>query len=138
MFLNNGTHYNDSHIILTKITEIYEMKDITINLYYIPSRFTQIQDYHIHGFTLFNDIPDRTYIIYLNPNLTNEQLIKVLIHEMVHVNQMYNGDLYYINNRFIVYKNDTIDLVNIPYFMRSFETDAFLEERYIHNKYFKK
>lgn len=41
----------------------------------------------------FADYDDEEYIVYLNPDLSDEQLVRTLIHEMVHIHQYISGRL---------------------------------------------
>ena len=62
------------------------------------------------------------FIIDLNPMWDDNQLEKTLMHELVHVYQMYSGDLK-TKNGYFIWKNETY-LFSTPYRSRLWEIDA--------------
>lgn len=64
-------------------------------------------------------------IIYIKPTLSRMMAIKILSHELIHLQQYTQKRLKVINKNLIKFNNDTINIYLTPYESREWEIEAF-------------
>jgi hypothetical protein len=64
-------------------------------------------------------------IIFIKPSLTRTKSIKILSHELVHLQQYLDERLIVFENGYVCWENDTLDFRQIPYDKRPWEREAF-------------
>jgi len=64
-------------------------------------------------------------IIFIKPSLNRVKAIKILSHELVHLQQYLDERLIVFDNGYICWENDTLDFKQIPYDKRPWEREAF-------------
>lgn len=111
-----------SMVVLNKIMN-YDT--ITLKIFNKPSHINH-NDYDIIGFVERNFLEKNSYIIYINKNLSFNELKTLISHEMVHIDQIQKGDLvtFFSNYEYSIYKGDTIYFMKVSYENRPFEIDA--------------
>jgi len=73
---------------------------------------------------------EHQYIIFID-NMSRDEYITVLSHELIHLKQYYNKDLI-VNDKDVIWKGDKIDLTLYTYENRPWERDAFDNENKIY------
>jgi hypothetical protein len=76
------------------------------------------------------------YLIYIYFNLDHDRLVRAVIHELVHVNQMQSGRMF-VKRDCIIYNGFSYNKT-MPYNERPFERDAIKKSDELFNKYFTK
>lgn len=76
------------------------------------------------------------YYLFID-ELSNEEAIRVISHEIIHINQYHSKDLIY-ENGLIVWKGDTLELNSIVYDNRPWEIEAYDHQADLSNKISKK
>jgi hypothetical protein len=64
-------------------------------------------------------------IIFIKPSLTRTKSIKILSHELIHLQQYLDERLIVFENGYVCWENDTLDFRKIPYDKRPWEREAF-------------
>jgi hypothetical protein len=64
-------------------------------------------------------------IIFIKPSLTRTKAIKILSHELVHLQQYLDERLIVFDNGYVCWENDTLDFKQILYDKRPWEIEAF-------------
>lgn len=112
--------------------------DIDSNIVYVfdleTSQFDKETGGDVKGFTLY--ISDHVHQIYVDPEMSRNQTIKWLAHELVHVHQQSRGDLR-VQGDFLYFRNEIVDPVGIDYYQRPWEIEAYLKQDSVSN-YIKK
>ena len=66
-----------------------------------------------------------------------KSLEEILSHELIHIQQMENGDLIPLFNGKVIYKDELINLLDVDYDHRKYEIDAFKQEKIIYKQLIK-
>lgn len=129
VYSNVDIEYSDSltMILLNKVFDIN-----TINLYInYMYRDLVINGINIRAYTeKYND----KYIIFLNKNINKSEFKKIMCHEVIHIKQMYDGDLIKINNEKYIWKGDTFKYNNVDYYDREYEKEAYDKQSKVLNE----
>jgi hypothetical protein len=64
-------------------------------------------------------------IIFIKPSLKRTNAIKIISHELVHLQQYLDKRLIILGNGIVCWENDTINLSSTPYDKRPWENEAF-------------
>ena len=118
--INNITEYNVG-VHLIALIEIFELKNISINLVYLPGNYQTQNRFFIHG--LVKKIDNNTYSIYIQRYVSRFDIIMILCHEFVHIKQYDNGRLIQYGNKMMfdgIEYDNTYSYKNLP-----FEKEAF-------------
>lgn len=67
------------------------------------------------------------YYIFID-DLSRDETLTVLSHELIHLSQYYTNDLILIDSEKFIWKKDTFNLSNLDYNERPFEIDAFKKQ----------
>jgi predicted metallopeptidase len=74
-----------------------------------------------------------TYDVFID-NISKDQTITILSHELIHLKQYNSGDLNVIGNGVVLWKGKEIKVLDIPYEQRPWEKEAFDNQGVIANK----
>lgn len=107
-----------------------DIKGINIYIYYINDNIKNKDLDLLMGNLWYNN--NNEYFIFIKRKLDYNTAIKILTHEITHINQYYNNKLIFKDN-IIIWNGETYDLNLINYSNRPWEIDAFLngDELYI-------
>lgn len=131
----NVNNYTDNiradTISMIIINKIMEYDTINLDIYNFKNDINS-GNYLIIGFIQKINNP-HSYQIFLKNKMNENELIQILSHELIHLDQMEKGDLIQIigNYEYVIYKNDTIFFNKIPYKERQYEIDAYSKEKKI-------
>jgi hypothetical protein len=124
---NITTHKRADTLAMIVLNKIFQYDTIKLDIAYAPQNLSNAE-YDIVGFIQKNPYVSHTYIIFVKKGTIPISMKKFLSHELIHLQQMELGDLIQLDNRRIIYKNDTIYFSEVPYDERLYEKDAFLKE----------
>ena len=127
-------HKRADTVAMVILNKIYS--DDTINLnFFLMKREMKNDEIEIAGFIQKTEKP-HTYQVFLKKNASKHNVMKFLSHELIHLNQMENGDLmtFIGNYEYNIYEGDTVRFRTVPYKQRSFEIEAFGEEDRIYRE----
>lgn len=92
----------------------------------------------VDGFVVQTD--SVSYQIWMNPSMNRNTMIRILAHELIHIEQQSSGRLEVISNELAVFEGDTIRTRQVPYEDRPWEIEAYRNqrkvERHIRSKVF--
>jgi hypothetical protein len=128
--VNNYTNHKGADtLVLVILDKIFQLDTVNVNIIYTPDKFDSSdfqliamitkEKYGLHNYTLF--VKKNKYF----------DVKECICHEMIHVDQMEQGDLIQIDNTKVVYKGDTIYFSETDYNDRDYEKEAFKETRNI-------
>ncbi|MHA2183076.1 MAG: hypothetical protein ACXAAH_16785, partial [Promethearchaeota archaeon] len=134
----NATHYNIDTLTRVILSNIYKMDSVNILIAYMPivlESYELERNMFLIGYLVPNPYKEKSYFIFLSRFInSNNDLLFIMSHEMVHANQYYSGDLIMLTQEIYIYKGDTINALNIPYTERQYERDAYREENQVIKK----
>ncbi len=67
--------------------------------------------------------------IYIDPSLSKERFIRIIAHELIHIQQIYEGRLKALTPILSIWEGDTVDVRTWEYINRPWEREAFSRER---------
>lgn len=138
--IKNYSDYKKADTIsLVILNKLFLLDTIKLNIYNMRTDLSTDEfevNAYIEKYRDDNETENKNHLynIFIRKNLTNIE--SLLLHELTHLNQMDKGDLVQLNSLIyphkIVYKKDTIDLLDIKYDYRAYEKDAinFTKENY--------
>jgi hypothetical protein len=116
------------------MNKILLLDTIKLNIYSM-NRDWGNDEYEIAGYIQKNPYVEHEYNIYIKESKLSISLKELLSHELFHLQQMENSELIQLQDQSkIIYKNDTINLINVPYMKRAYEIDAYDNDRLIEKK----
>jgi hypothetical protein len=123
LYISNNTHKNDAFytVIITKTCELLDIDNIYIS---INSKNAYKHSWDENKLASAEMTGKDSFIIYIDDSKPSNSLIVSIIHELVHVEQLYTGRLIIIDdwNIWFIGKKYT---VNVPYDERPWEREAF-------------
>jgi len=121
--VNNYTEYKIDTIVKVFINKVLKQDSVTIHIFYLNNLMIY-NNFEIMGYLEPTPYNNREYILFINEHI--DQMNTLLSHEFVHFDQYIKNELVLNRNlQIAIYKNDTIDLLKIPYESRLFEQDAY-------------
>ena len=122
----NATEHRADTICMLLANEILGMDTLNMTIAYIPVIKTEeIEFYAVIQYLPFKP---HQFVLLLKKDMSFSKLKETLSHEFVHVGQYIYGDLTLYPN-YAVYTGDTIVFSEVDYKDRSFEKDAFKQQR---------
>lgn len=131
MIVNNYTeHKRADTLAMVILNRILKYDTAIVTIYYFPREWGN-DNYEISGFIQKNQFDDHPheYIILIKKGVLPISVKKFLSHELIHLDQMEKGELIQIIGvPKVIYKGETIDMMEVPYDKRPYEQDAFARE----------
>lgn len=128
---NHTTHKGIDTMAMVVLTKIMKFDTINIQIFNIKDGL--FKDGNIDIMAYIEKIPlnKHKYVLFLAKDFLLNNVEDIISHEMVHIKQMENGDLVQpvSHENYIIYKNDTIFYLKIPYEIRPFEIEAVKEQK---------
>jgi hypothetical protein len=125
---HNYTNYERADtmtmIILNKIL-MYDT--IEVNIYYMTSEISN-NDIDVQAFIQKNPFVPHTYYLFIKKGSLTVPIDKILSHEMIHVEQMENGNLLEIGGDYFIFEGKTYQYTKVPYSQRPQEIEAFKKQ----------
>lgn len=111
------------------------IEGLTISIHNIPNELLFVENNLIvNGFVIKDEDNECNYYLFLSPLLLNKgDIIQVLSHEMIHINQYYTKSLI-SNNLEVCWKGNSIDINKLNYLERPWEVEAFERQTKLSNK----
>ncbi len=130
----NLTHDDKQEIIqrgLDKLGLDVEVEIVDL----IPDNYEVLANYKLRGVVAASG--KGKYRMKIYPYLTNYETIKVIAHELIHVDQYVSGDLEMVSPREVRFRDRIVDIKRTHYSRRPWELDAEQRgrklERYLRN-----
>lgn len=124
--LNVVNHTNNEYAdIISKVIleSILKIDTITIKIFTLRNYYDN-DTYEFKGMLVKNVIADHNYSVFLKDNLSHHEIIEVLSHEFVHLEQMERGDLEIILNEGYIWKGKKYFYKDVKYEDRPYEIEA--------------
>lgn len=123
--LYNVTHWKINNLIKFGISELNIYNPIVI-VNYIPESilddFKKSNADNLEGFVLETNL--NNYQIFLNKNLSDIDVKRVVLHELIHIKQLSNGRLIVCNGNDAIFLNKEYNVNTIQYSNRLWEKEA--------------
>lgn len=137
-FSTNTIQNYSSVAYLDTITHVgmheLEMDNLSIMLLDIPNHIIHkiMVGEQVNGFVL--QLTDSLYQVYINPKLSRRQHINIVSHEIIHIQQNSTRRLIMLESPFVIWEGDTLNVNQIDYMDREWETEAYRIEGRIERK----
>ncbi len=111
---------------------ILNIKNTTISIAKMPSwMINQGPDNSkINGLVIENGL--NNFTILLNGDLSLYEGIRTILHEIVHIKQVYNGRLVVCDLKFVEFNGKSYEIMKYPYNLRPWESEAYYYENIIY------
>lgn len=120
VYSNVNIEYADS-LTMILLNKVFDIDTINLYINYMYKDLV-INEINIKAYTeKYND----NYIVFLNKNMNKSEFKKIMSHEVIHIKQMYDGDLIIIDNEKYIWKGDTLNYKNVDYYDREYEKEAY-------------
>ena len=134
--INNTTHYkNYDTTLMIIINKIFKHDTIHLDVYYV-NNFLINDKFDIKAHIIKHYFIPHTYMLFLNKNLNDMEILTILTHEMIHLHQYETNTLKIsTESDYYIYDNDTNRMIDVPYLDRLYEIDAYQLTEEIMRKY---
>lgn len=124
--INHTDNFRADTIVMIIAHLIMEYDTVHIDVFDAPDLKTD--EFEIAAFIQKTEKPHH-YQVFLKKTSKN-YVMKFLSHELIHMDQMERGDLitFIGNDKYNVFKGDTIRFSEVPYRVRPYEAEAFWSE----------
>lgn len=126
---NVDIEYADSTSMIL-LNKIFDIDSINLHINYMYNDLV-VNEINIRAYTeKYND----NYMVFINKNVNKSQFKRIMSHEVIHIKQMYSGDLVKIDDEKYVWKGDTLKYKNVDYYDREYEKEAYDEQNEVLSK----